>query len=235
MKPHVICHMLSSIDGRILSERWRPKGDTGSLFETLHDQLDGDAWIVGRVTGQEFAKAKAYPQDAVQTFPREDHIVSRDADAYGVVLDAHGKIAWGRADIGGDPIVVVLTKAVSDAHLAGLRAGGVSYIFAGETEIDLAAALETLNRELGVKRLLVEGGGGANGAFLRAGLIDEISLVVCPTVDGAKGAPSVFDSSEADAGKPAPVHAMTLASSETLDGGSVWLRYDLSYADPAVA
>ncbi|MHB8284825.1 MAG: RibD family protein [Caulobacteraceae bacterium] len=229
MKPHVICHMLSSIDGRILSERWRPKGDTGSLFETLHDQLNGDAWIVGRVTGQEFAKAKAYPEASAQTFPREDHIISRDAEAYGVVLDAHGKIAWGRADIGGDPIVVVLTKAVSDAHLAGLREDGVSYIFAGETEIDLAATLETLNRELGIKRLLVEGGGGANGAFLREGLIDEISLVVCPAVDGAKGAPSVFDSSEADAGKPAPVHAMTLASSETLDGGSVWLRYDLSY------
>jgi riboflavin biosynthesis pyrimidine reductase len=229
MKPHVICHMLSSIDGRILSERWRPKGDTGGLFETLHDQLGGDAWIVGRVTGQEFAKAKAYPETSAQTFPREDYIISRDADAYGVVLDAHGKIAWGRADIGGDPIVVVLTEAVSDAHLAGLRGDGVSYIFAGETEIDLVAALETLNRELGIKRLLVEGGGGANGAFLRAGLIDEISLVVCPAVDGAKGAPSVFDSSEADAGKPAPVHAMTLASSQMLDGGSVWLRYDLSY------
>jgi riboflavin biosynthesis pyrimidine reductase len=44
--------------------------------------------------------------------------------------------------------------------------------------------------------LLVEGGGGANGAFLRAGLIDEISLVICPAIDGANGAPSVFDSSD---------------------------------------
>jgi hypothetical protein len=30
------------------------------------------------------------------------------------VLDAQGKIAWGRSDIGGNPIVVVLTKRVSD-------------------------------------------------------------------------------------------------------------------------
>ena len=29
-----------------------------------------------------------------------------DAKAYGVVLDSHGKIGWGRSDIGGDPIVV---------------------------------------------------------------------------------------------------------------------------------
>jgi riboflavin biosynthesis pyrimidine reductase len=52
-------------------------------------------------------------------------------------------------------------------------------------------ALEILNRELGLERLLLEGGGGSNGAFLRAGLIDEISLAICPAIDGAKGAPSI--------------------------------------------
>ncbi|MEJ8629068.1 hypothetical protein P0F65_02780 [Sphingomonas sp. I4] len=51
-----------------------------------------------------------------------------------------------------------MTEAVSDAHLAGLRADGVSYIFAGAETIDLHAVPEILNRELGVKTLLVEGG-----------------------------------------------------------------------------
>jgi len=144
-----------------------------------------------------------------------------------VVLDAHGKIVWGRSDIGGDPIVVVLTEKVSDAHLAGLRGEGISSLFAGKTELDLGLALEILNRELGIKRLLLERGGGANGAFLRAGLVDEISLILFPTVDGAKGAPSVFDSSEAEVGQAAPVRAMMLESSQQLDGGVMWLRYRL--------
>ena len=122
MKPHVICHMVSSVDGRILSSRWRPRGaQSAGLFERLHDQLDGDAWLVGRVTGQEFAKREAYPKHVGQTYPREPWITKRDAAAYGVVLDAQGKIAWGRSDIGGDPIIVVLTEQVSDAHLEGLR------------------------------------------------------------------------------------------------------------------
>src|SRR5215468_4625884 len=86
-------------------------------------------------------------------------------------IDGQGKIAWGRSDIGGDPVVAVLTKQVSDPHLAGLRHDGVSYIFAGEQELDLGLALEILNRELGIERLLLEGGRGSNGAFLRAGLI----------------------------------------------------------------
>jgi riboflavin biosynthesis pyrimidine reductase len=225
MKPHVICHMAASVDGRTLPSRWRPQGKAGDLFERLHEELEGDAWLIGRVTGQEFAKGTAYPSSASESLPRTAWFARRDAKAYGVVLDAQGKIAWGRPDIGGDPIVVVLTEKVTDAHLAGLRGEGVSYIFAGETEIDLAFALEILHRDLGVKRLLLEGGGGANGAFLRAGLVDEISLVICPAVDGAKGAPSIFDSPEADSGQRAPVAAMTLESSKVLDGGAVWLRY----------
>lgn len=226
MKPYVICHMVSSVDGRILNSRWRPKGaNSGNLFERLHDQLEGDAWLVGRVTGREFAKKDVYPAQADRTYPREPWIARHDADAYGIALDAHGKIAWGRADIGGDPIVAVLTERVSDAHLAGLRADGVSYIFAGRAEVDLALTLEILNQELGIERLLLEGGGGANGAFLRAGLVDEISLAILPAVDGAKGAPSVFDSNSEESAIRAPLTAMALQSCEVLDGGAVWLRY----------
>ena len=227
MKPQVICHMAASLDGRTLPSRWRPKGAGEGLFERLHDEIAGDAWLVGRVTGQEFAKGTAYPARASETFPRQAWLARRDATAWGVVLDAEGKIAWGRSDIGGDPIVVVLTERVSDAHLAGLRAERVSYIFAGKAELDLGLTLEILNRELGVKRLLLEGGGTVNGAFLRAGLVDEISLILCPAVDGAKGAPSVFDSREAEAGKRAPIEAMTLEMSQVVEGGAVWLRYRL--------
>ena len=229
MKPYVICHMNSSIDGRAWGSRWRPAQNRMSgLFERIHEQLGNGSWLIGRVTGSEYAKAEAYPDRTDQTFPREPWFARRDARAYGIALDAHGKIAWGRSDIGGDPIVAVLTAQVSDAHLAGLRRDGVSYIFAGEEALDLALALEILNRELGIERLLLEGGGGSNGSFLRAGLIDEISLVVCPAVDGAKGAPSVFDSSDAEAGQPAPIQTMTLESSQVLDGGAVRLRYRLA-------
>jgi riboflavin biosynthesis pyrimidine reductase len=229
MKPHVICLMASSVDGRTLPSRWRPKG-TGNVFERVHDELAGGAWLVGRVTGQEFAKGKPYPTSTKESFPRKPWFSRRDAKAYGVVLDAQGKIGWGRSDIGGDPIVVVLSEKVSDAHLAGLRSEGVSYIFAGNSEIDLALTVDILNRELGVKRLLLEGGGGANGAFLRAGLVDELHLILCPAVDGAKGAPSVFDSTQAETDQRAPVTAMTLESSQTLECGAMLLRYRIQNA-----
>jgi riboflavin biosynthesis pyrimidine reductase len=144
MKPYAICHMVCSVDGRTLHSRWRPKSyDVGDLFEQLHDRIGGDAWIVGRTTGQEFAHGETYPGQTDQSVPREPWFVRREAEAWGVVLDADGKIAWGRSDIDGDPILVVLTEQVSDAHLAGLRSDGVSYIFAGKHEVDLGLALET--------------------------------------------------------------------------------------------
>jgi riboflavin biosynthesis pyrimidine reductase len=220
--------MVSSVDGRILGSRWRPSSNRdASLFERLHDQLAGDAWLVGRVTGKEFSKRESYPAHAARSYPREHWIAKPGANAYGVVLDAEGKIAWGRSDIGGDPIVVLLTEQVSDAHLEGLRSEGISYLFAGKQKLDLALALELLNRELGVKRLLLEGGGGSNGSFLRAGLVDEVSLAIQPAVDGAKGAPSILDSTEAETAVRAPLAAMTLRSCQVLDGGAVWLRYEL--------
>jgi riboflavin biosynthesis pyrimidine reductase len=223
--------MNSSIDGRAWHSRWRPSANRmPGLFERIHEELGNGSWLIGRVTGSEYAKGTAYPDQTDQTFPREPWFARRDAGAYGIALDAEGKIVWGRSDIGGDPIVAVLTEQVSDSHLAGLRGEGISYIFAGKETLDLGLALETLNRELGIERLLLEGGGKSNGAFLRAGLIDEISLAICPAVDGARGGPYIYDSGDDDTDTRAPVEEMTLESCQVLEGGAVWLRYKLKNA-----
>ena len=51
MRPYVICHMMSSIDGRIDGDALRALGDLGD-YEVIHEQLEGDAWICGRTTMQ---------------------------------------------------------------------------------------------------------------------------------------------------------------------------------------
>lgn len=234
MKPYILCHMVQSIDGRIWGSRWRPKANVvPDLFETLHDKLVAElggsaSWLCGRVTAQEFArgKGKTYPPTD-KKFPRQDWFAQREAKSWGIFLDAHGKTCWERSDIGGDPILVILTEQVSDAYLAGLRSEGISYIFGGKTEVDLVRICETLNRELGIKNLLIEGGGGANGAFLRAGLLDELSIVITAALDGSSGAPTVFNSGDADLG-PAPLERMTLKSHQLLEKGALWLRYELA-------
>jgi riboflavin biosynthesis pyrimidine reductase len=223
--------MLSNVDGRILPGLWHPPLPENEHYERLHGELEGDAWLVGRVTGQEFAqRAAPYPAITGAIVERRNWFVPQNAAAWAVVLDASGKIAWGRSDIGGDPLLVVLTQAVPDSHLAGLREDGVSYLFAGEHEIDLAAALETLGRELGVRRLLLEGGGAINGALLGAGLVDELSLIIAPSVEGVRGGPAVFDIG-GERGNLEQM-GMTLEKCEVLEGGFVWLRYRFTWEQP---
>jgi hypothetical protein len=49
--------------------------------------------------------------------------------------------------------------------------------------------------------------------------------VPCPAIDGAAGAPALFDSTDAETDQRAPVTAMTLESSRALEGGVMLLRY----------
>src|SRR3954462_11418225 len=99
MKPYVICHMNASVDGRILGSRWRPaENRMPGLFERLHEQLGGGSRLIRRGARREYAKAASYPDRSDQSFPRQPWFARRDAAAYGIVLDAQGKIAWGRSE-----------------------------------------------------------------------------------------------------------------------------------------
>ena len=191
MKPYVICHMNSSVDGRILGSRWRPaENRMPGLFERIHEELGGGSWLIGRVTGSEYAEAEAYPDhaDPVSAGTLVRAAVSLgDAKAYGIALDAQGGDHLGAVRYWRRP-------GRRGADRAGLRrASGGSPPRRRLLHLRRRAGArsgigaEVLNRELGIERLLLEGGGGSNGAFLRAGLIDEISLAICPAIDGAEG------------------------------------------------
>jgi riboflavin biosynthesis pyrimidine reductase len=231
MKPHVICHMMSTVDGRIVGSRWSPpaEGDLastyGRTYDYVHDELIGDAWLVGRVTMEEFATGEPRPGLSTAGIDRNHHIVTRGAHGYAIGIDAHGKLHYGYPTANGNHIVTVLSEAVSDEYLAELRDNGISYIFAGKTEVDLARALDILGTELSITRLLLEGGGAINGAFLRAGLIDELSLLLAPAVDGLRGVASVFDYDGPPDDLTPKGLDVSLISMEQRPHGVVWLRY----------
>ena len=226
-RPHVICHMLVSLDGRIHPSRWTasPDGersDWSRLYEEVHARLDGDAWLVGRVTMAEMSKAEAHPPKTFAPVERPHHFARRDAESYAVAVDRSAKLHFAKADIGGDHVVVLLGAETPDSHLAELAADGVSYLLAEDEAFEVGRLLEVLGRELGVRRLLLEGGGHVNGSFLAAGLVDEISLLVAPAIDGGDGVTGVFDAGGTGlAGKA----RLSLTSAETLEHGLVHLRY----------
>jgi riboflavin biosynthesis pyrimidine reductase len=214
--------MVSSVDGRIVPRRWRLSSTFMTEYERTAKIFDADAWMVGRITMVPYAgKANVPKRASRQPIPRTDFIALRDAGGYAIALDASGKLTWKSSSIDDDHVVTILTGKVSDDYLAFLRSKGVSYLFGGNSDVDLKRVLEKLRTHLGIKTLLVEGGGKINGSFLDADLIDEVSVLIAPIADGGIGTPSLFDATEGFG----PSRRLKLVSVEKRRGGLVWLRY----------
>ena len=222
MKPHVIMHMATSLDGRIVPTTWPEDihDKLNEVYEDIHRQLNGDAWIVGRVTMAEFGKGKPQPAKAIAPMGRKTWIAPGAKAPFAIALDQGAKLHLNTDKANDDSVVVILTESASDDHLAELQRDGISYLFAGAAEIDLAAALSKLQAEFGVERLLLEGGGGINASFVRAGLVDEVSLVMVPYADGHDGPTLLTSASD-------PGLSLELKDVAKLEDGFVHLSYSV--------
>lgn len=230
MRPRLICHMTSSVDGRALVPLWHPADVVPEgLWESARVKIETDAAIMGHATAQEYTQGNLPYPETTETVERVDCLPEPGQGTYQVVIAPKGSQAWGQRDIDGERIIVVVAESSSDRYLAGLRAEGIYYLFAGVDDIDLALVLEKLGN-LGIQRLYLEGGPVTAGRFLHAGLIDEISLLILPGLDGYSGAPTIFEYHGERDTPPFPVTGLKLKSSEVLDGDVIWLRYELTNA-----
>jgi 2,5-diamino-6-(ribosylamino)-4(3H)-pyrimidinone 5'-phosphate reductase len=222
-RPRVICLMAASVDGRIVADKWPDAPAVRREYEAIHASYAAEGWMCGRVTMEPFAgEIRSDTEVACEyTGPaREDFAAPGEHESFAVAIDAHGKLGWKSNDIDGDHIIAVLSDRVSDDYLAFLRQRGVSYVLAGKNDLDLALALEKLAARFGIRTLMLEGGGGINGGMLAAGLIDEVSILVAPVVDGRLGTPAVFDVN-ADANP----RRLALETVERKASEIIWLRY----------
>lgn len=228
--------MGTSIDGRLHPSRFTSPA-TGisrdvlrSHYERVHDQFDADGWIIGRVTLNEMAKGTERPVREAPQVARTAHVGARNGRKLAIGIDPSGRAHYGKDNIGGGHVVAVLGEGVSDAYLAELREDGVSYVFAGTDGHDLPRAIEQIAALFPVKTLLLEGGGGINGSFLKHGLIDEFSTLIWPAVDGVAGSQSIVDYAGPKGDRPGAGQSLRLTHCETLEGGTVWLRHAVERA-----
>ena len=224
MRPYIICHMVTSVDGRLHPSRFTvpaagiPAEVLRGHYEQITNQFDAEGWIVGRKTMAEMAKGTERTVVDVRQVAREPHVANRDGRGLAIAIDPSGRVHYGKDNVGGDHAVAVLGEQVSDAYLAELRDDGVSYIFAGPNGDDLTLAVEQLGAVFGVKTLLLEGGGGINGSFLKQRLIDEFSTLIYPAVDGLAGVQSIVDYHGTEDERPGAGQALRLIGCETLEG-----------------
>jgi 2,5-diamino-6-(ribosylamino)-4(3H)-pyrimidinone 5'-phosphate reductase len=221
-RPYVICHMVPSVDGRIVTDAWRLPGTFHTEYERIASSFDADAWIIGRISMEPYAGRAALPRLRPRArVPRTDFIARPDAPSYAITIDPRGKLRWRSGSIDEEHAVAVLTERVPDSYLEFLRAQRVSYLFGGRSRIDVPTVLGKLRARFRIRKLLLEGGGKINGSFLAAGVIDELSILIAPVADGRVGTPSLFDST----GEGGIARHLKLLSVERRRGDLLWVRY----------
>lgn len=223
-KPYIVCHMMMSVDGRIDCGMTVKIAGSNEYYETLN-ALHTPTSLSGRVTAQlEMAEPGAFvaknPADAAG---KECFSKKRTASGYQVVVDTRGSLLWRDDRDSDSPLIVIMSEAVSNEYLAYLDSLDISWIVCGEKHIDLRRASEILSTEFGVERMAIVGGGTINAAFLDAGLLDEVSILLGPGIDGRRGMTSTFDGLPMDR---EPVN-LKLTGVQSYADGAVWLRYTL--------
>jgi riboflavin biosynthesis pyrimidine reductase len=225
--------MAVSLDGRIVVDGW-PESVVASVrreYELVHASYDPDGWICGRVTMGPVARQTRSEAQVAREYSslaaREDFRAPGDFDSFAFAIDPSGRLAWETNDIDGDHVVAILSDRVSDDYLGLLRKQAVSYLLAGGREsaagqgVDLSLAMRKIASSFDVKTLMLEGGGRINGGMLAAGLIDEVSVLVAPAVDGRVGTATLFELG----GDGALTRRLALEHVERRADDMLWLRY----------
>ncbi|WP_430786808.1 RibD family protein [Virgibacillus flavescens] len=212
-------NIFSSVDGKITTApdrnvaEWTAAGIDGEAHDIanrLYDELDCDGLISGSETLMVFGEHWIELKQGLYE--------PQKSKAY-IVFDGRGRINWQQTE----GLLVVTKENVSNEYIQQLVAKGITYIKAGKgRNIDLELALRKLY-DLGFKKLGLSGGGGINGAFLRQGLIDEISLVIAPLAVGGRKTPGVFDCEELQSLDD--VAELELLHTKPVGKGSVWVHY----------
>ena len=221
-RPYIVCHMMASLDGRIDCDM--VDQICGHEYYDALKELDCPSMLNGKVTAvMHYADEGAFSVDEPVAVGRESVYKAVDAAGYHVICDTTGTLRWKDDNLEGKALICLVSEQASTAYLNYLKANGISYIAVGDSQIDLARAMEILGSEFGVKRLVVTGGGLINGSFLAAGLLDEVSMMYAPGIDGRAGWSAAFDGIQ-DQSRP-PVKLKLTGKVRQFDNGTVWMRY----------
>ncbi|OYT58885.1 2,5-diamino-6-(ribosylamino)-4(3H)-pyrimidinone 5'-phosphate reductase [Euryarchaeota archaeon ex4484_178] len=211
MRPRVIINAAMSVDGKIaLRGGKRIKISDEEDFRRVHELRNSvDAILVGINT---------VILDNPKLLVKERYVKS-PRNPVRVVLDSHLRIPEDARVLDGNaPTIIITTK---DARERKLNA---EIIKCGKGRVDLKCAMEKLY-SLGIRSVLVEGGGTVIYSFLKEKLVDEISVFVGSIIIGGE-APTLAEGLGASS-EDELIH-LKLLEARAL-GSGVLLRYGVVY------
>lgn len=225
MLPHVILHNAVSVDGRI---------DDFTADVELYYEL-AVRWKTEAVLSSSNTMLKASPPPAeseinkpLEPLPKKE---GGTQSPLMFITDSRARLRGYWEQLRDTPywrdIVVLCSRATPAAYKDYLTGGGITCITAGEDRVDFRKALEIMYTEYGVRSLRLDCGGTLNGIMLKAGLVNEVSIMVHPYLVGGFTPQFVFRAEDIRSAED--VISLKLTKVEQLKNGIVWLCYNAVY------
>jgi len=222
-RPFVFINVAMTADGKIDTFARKGAAISSQRDKERVDQLraEADAVLVGGKTLLDEDPKLTVKSEALRN-ERIAHGLTPSPIKVGVVskavFNSHSKFLYEE----NAKVVIFTTTQTSKEELTSLRSLENVEVFIHDSErIDLRKMMHTL-QELGISRLMVEGGATLNFELIRLGLVDEISVYVAPMIFGGENAPTLAAGSGFE--RDAAVH-LTLIHAEIWNDGGVLLHY----------
>lgn len=233
-RPEVICHMVSTIDGKIAGQSFAAEG-LGPYLEfygKTKQRFQAQATAYGAFTAKEIfvGKDKENIKGSSAITDESDYICGEEAPYFVIAIDPLGEIPWksgkpeGRPGLEDARIIVITSSRASKEYLDLLREKGIAYLISRDRDFCLTKPMEKLKSIFGIQRISLQGGGLVNGTFANEKLIDKLSLVVIPFVDSSSSVPTTFETGSFFKHLISPLE-FKLMEIEKIEPEGLWLFY----------
>jgi 2,5-diamino-6-(ribosylamino)-4(3H)-pyrimidinone 5'-phosphate reductase len=128
----------------------------------------------------------------ISSIPSESNDVATQNPAHPV--NPKGEFDYLRNFLSAGPakVFIYTTDQIPDRVRSRLTSGGAIVQVAGHERVDMTEVFQSLY-SVGIRSVLVEGGGTLNAELLRLGLVDELTIYIAPKIFGGASSPTLAD------------------------------------------
>jgi len=188
-RPYVILNSAMTLDGKIASKTGDSRISSEADLQRVHLlRSEVDAIIVG-----------------IETVMKDDPLLTvrlaKGRNPLRVVVDSKARIPLSSnllRSVNSGPIAIAISSTASEARSRNLTSLGCKIMRCGTSrKVDLPIMLSDL-KDMGIKRILLEGGGILNAAMLNDGLVDEVIVAVAPVIIGGEKSTTLVEGKGVD-------------------------------------
>jgi 2,5-diamino-6-(ribosylamino)-4(3H)-pyrimidinone 5'-phosphate reductase len=223
-RPYVFINVAMTADGKIDTFQRKGSAISSPRDKERVDRLraETDAIMVGGKTLLDEDPKLTVKSEALRA-ERLARGLPPNPIKVGIATEAHIHPDSAFLNAGPANIVIFTTRWTSKHYISLLTSRSVDVYVDDSDKVNLPKALETL-KELGVERLMVEGGATLNFELLRLGLVDQVKAYVAPMIFGGANAPTLAAGPGLERNEAS---LLKLVEAEKWDDGGVLLTYDV--------